>query len=236
VSLLTIVQTAALRFGLPLPSVAASSPDQNILQLVGFANEAGQEMAASFTWQNLTKESSFTTVAAQLQGAMTTLAGADFDYVLTETMWNRTQRRPVFGPKSPAEWQQIQAQFMQGPWQQYRIRQNNLYFLPAPPAGQSVFFEWKSKNWATDSTGVTGKTVMTLDTDVALIDERVITLGVIWRYRQAKGLTYAEDFEKYNVALHDEMNRDAPRPRLNLQGFQTDIFPAILVPAGSWTR
>jgi len=173
-------------------------------------------------------------VGQQLQGLMTTLAGADFNFIVNETMWDRTTRRPIFGPKSPAEWQQLQAQFMQGPWIQYRIRGGQLLFLPAPTPGDLIYFEWVSKYWCTDTTGVTGKTAMTVDTDVGVLDERLLTLGGVWRFKKAKGLDYAADEVKYEMAVTDAITRDGSRARLNLAGAQTDIFPGIVVPAGNW--
>lgn len=233
-SLLQIVQSAAVRFGLSSPNSAASNTDLNIQQIVALVNEEGQELAARASWQELTRESSFTTVAAEAQGSITTLAGSDFSFVLNETMWNRTQRRPLFGPKSPAQWQQLQAQFVQGPWQQYRIRGNQVLFIPAPAAGQLVYFEWVSKNWATDSTGATGKTSMTADTDIGVLDERLITLGAIWRFKAAKKFDYAEDFQKYEQAVEDALARNSSKPRLNLAGTDTDYYPGVFVSAGNW--
>jgi hypothetical protein len=236
VSLLTIVQQAALRVGLVMSSAAAaSSTDQNILQLVGFVNEDGQELGSRPGWQNLTRESTFATVAAEDQGSILTLAGADFSYVLNDTMWNRSQRRPVFGPKNQAQWQQLKAQFVQGPWQQYRIRGNRVLFIPAPAAGQSIYFEWITKNWCTDASGVTGRTAMTADTDVSLLDERLHVLGAIWRFKAAKKLAYAEDLDKYENAVLDAIGRDAAKPRLTIDSSgMTDVSPVVIVPAGNW--
>ena len=233
-SLLSIAQTVAPKFGIPAPNAAASSTDQNIQQIVAFINEEGQELGARADWQILRREASFTTVATESQGLLTTIAGADFNFMVNETFWNRSQRRPVFGPKTAAEWQQLKAQFMQGPWIQYTIRGGAILFLPVPAAGQSCYFEWISKYWCTDASGVTGKTAMTNDTDVAVLDERIIALGAIWRFKRAKLLAYDEDKDKYERAVDDAIARDGSKPRLNLQGFQTDIFPAVVVPAGNW--
>jgi hypothetical protein len=233
-SLLTIAQTVALRFGLAAPNTVASSTDQNILQIVGMINEDGQELASRHSWQALTNEATFATVATEIQGTMTTLTGLDFAYVVNETMWNRTQRRPVFGPKTPAEWQQLKAQVLVGPWQQYRVVGGKVKFTPAPPAGQSVFFEWCSKNWAIDINSL-GKNVMTVDTDTSLLDERLLTLGAIWRFKAAKKLEHTEDFEKYDLAVLDAISRDVPKARLDFGGASTGYYyPATLVPAGGW--
>lgn len=233
-SLLSIIQSVAPRFGIAVPSIAASSTDLNITQMVAFVNEDGQELGARHNWQAMTQEATFTTVATESQGSILTLAGAALSRITNETMWNRTQQRPVFGPKSPAEWQQLKAQLVTGPWQQYRIRGNTLLFTPAPAAGQSVYFEWITKNWASDSTGVTGKQAMTADTDISLLDERLHILGTVWRFKLAKKLSYQEDYDKYEMAVSDAIGRDATKPRLQLGG-SMDNWPVLIVAsAGSW--
>jgi hypothetical protein len=172
-------------------------------------------------------------VSQQVQGTIQDLAGEGFRFILNETMWDRTTRRPIFGPKSPAEWQQLQAQFMQGPYIQYRLRTNQVMFLPAPAVGDEIFFEWVTSYWMLTAEQVPGS-IMTNDTDVSVLDERLHILGGIWRWRKANGLDYTEDWNKYEAAVADSISRDGSKARLNLAGAQSDIFPAILVPAGNW--
>jgi hypothetical protein len=235
-SLLSIVQTVAQRVGITVPTVAIASTDSNIQQVISFVNEDGSELAARYGWQEITNEANFATVASgNSQGSIQALAGPDFNYVLNETMWDRTTRRPVFGPKTAAEWQQLQAQFVNGPWWQYRIRGNQVLFIPTPPAGDQIYFEWVSKWWCT-STGGTVQTAsaMVADTDIGILDERLITLGAIWRYKAGKKLDYAEDFDKAEAAIMDAMSRNASKPKLNLAGPQGNIQPGVFVPAGNW--
>ena len=173
-------------------------------------------------------------VGLESQGDIRTIAGPDFNFIVNETMWNRTQRRPVFGPKSPAEWQQLKAQFMQGPWIQYMLRGNQLLFLPVPSPGFAVYFEWISKYWCTNAALTQGQTSMLLDTDVGTLDERLLTLGTIWRFKQKNKLEFSEDQDTYEAAIEDAMTRDGSKGRLNLAGAQSDIYPGVVVPAGAW--
>jgi hypothetical protein len=240
ISLLTIIQPVAVRFGIPLPSIAASSTNLSIQQMVAFANEEGQELASRHPWQALRYEASFTTVATESQGNILTIcttanSQAPFSYIVNETIWNRTQRRPIFGPKSPAEWQQLKAQFVQGPWYQYIIRNNTILFTPVATAGQSCYFEYMTKYWATNSASTVGKDFMTDDADITLLDERLIRLGTLWRFQQAKGLDFSATYAKYEAAVADAMARDGGKPKLNLHGYNVDVYPGTLVPAGNWT-
>lgn len=234
-SCLSVVQQAFRRVGLTAPSAVVTSTDPQVLQMLALANEEGKELAKRGRWQNLTQEATFTTLAAESQGAITTIAGADFGYILNDTIWNRDLKRPVFGPLSASVWQQLKAQSNQGPFNQFRIRGNTLRFIPAPTAGQTCAFEWQSKNWCQNSGATVTYSAWNADTDVGLIDEDLMTLGLIWRWKEAQGLDYAEDFAKYERQVADALGRDGGKPKLNLGGYSWDLYPAIIVPSGSWS-
>ena len=232
-SLLTLVQSATRRLGLNVPAAVATSTDPAVLQIMELASEEGQEMAARTNWSFLTQQATFTTVATENQGLITTIAPA-LKFIINETIWNRTLRRPVFGPLSPQQWQQMEAMVMQGPWNQWRIVGQYLKFIPVPAAGQSCYFEYVSKNWGLANDGVTGKSAYSADSDTALLDENIMVLGLIWRWRAAKGLDFTADLAKYESKVLDAIGRDGSKPILSMGDVRYDIFPGVLVPAGSW--
>lgn len=231
-SCLEIIQTACKRIGILAPNAAFSSTDQQIIQLVSLCEEEGQELADRYPWAALQSEATFTTVAAQLQ---TTLAAVTtgFNYIVNDTIWNRTLRRPVYGPNSEQEWQQKKAIQLNGPFNSFRIISDAINFYPSPTAGQTCAFEYITRNWVTTSTAG-ASSVWTNDADTPKINDQLIILGLIWRWKQAKKLDYAEDFAKYERRVTDAMSRDAGKPTLNLNGASFEIQPAILVPRGNW--
>lgn len=231
-SLLTMLQGVTPRLGIPKPMTIVGSTDDQVLQLMAIANEEGQDLARRGQWQALTNSSTFTTVATESQGAIATLAGAGFDYIVNETAWNRTQRRPLFGPLSSQQWELLKASMIQGPWYQFTIRGGNLLFLPVPSAGQTCAFQWVSKNWVTTSTGTSN--TWTADTDTGLLDENIMALGVMWRWLQRKGLEYAEDFAKYERQVENALARDGGKQRLSLGNMGPDVYPGVIIPSGNW--
>ncbi len=218
------------------PAVGVTSVDPKVLQCLAYINEAGQELAHRYTWQALTNETLFNTIATESQGTIQALTGPGFSYILNNVMWNRSQRRPVFGPRSDAEWQQLKATFINGPWVQYRIRGNLLLFNPIPAAGQQIAFEWMSSYWCSDSTGTVPSNAFVADTDVAFLSERVIGLDALWRFKRANNLPYDEDYDKAQAAIEDLMSRDATKARLNLGGGESDAFIGTIIPAGNWNN
>lgn len=231
-SCLTLIQSVCLRVGLDAPTAAISSTDRNVKQIVEIANEAGQECARRYPWQALLNVASFTTVATQIQTTLATVS-TGLDYIVNDTIWNRTLRRPVFGPKTPQAWEQQQAFAINGPWSNYRIQNDTIYFYPVPAAGQDCYFEWISKNWVTTSGGSTSAT-WTNDADTPKLDNNLLVLDTIWRWKAAKKLDYAEDFNKAERLCMDLMARDGGKDILNAGDAHYDILPGVVVPAGSW--
>ena len=230
---LSIIQTVCNRLGLAAPTSAVGSSDTQIANIVALCNEEGQDLAARYEWTALQTEATYTTVATEIQGAVETIAPG-LNYILNDTIWNRTLRRPVFGPRTPQSWQQQKAFAINGPWSSHRIKGGNLLMYPVPSAGELCYFEYISKNWCTDSTGATGYSSWNNDADVPVLSEQLIILGTIWRWKKLKGFEYAEDFSSYERRVMDAMTRDGGKDWLSLTNTKYDISPGIVIPSGSW--
>lgn len=232
-TLLTVIQNATDGLtGVSRPSVVIASTDQNVKTLLRLANVEGRDLAQRHPWQVLNNTATHTTVATQSQGTIASIAGTDFDYIIPETMWNRTQQRMVDGPIPPQERQLLLARTQAGPYSQWWISGGTLNFYPAPAASQTVAFEWQSKNWCESSVG-TGQSAWAADNDVGVLDETIMTQGIIWRFLKTKGLDYAEDFRTYEMWVANAIGRDGGRRTLNAGSPR----PArgLAVPDGSWS-
>lgn len=229
-SLLTIIQAASKRVGLNSPASAIGLTDENVVRMISLADEEGKELAARHRWQNLIRESTFSTVATESQGAITTLAGTDFGYMLNDTIWDRTGNLRWF-PVDDTQWQQMKSSGNIGPNIYFRLRGNSLLAIPVPTASHTVAFEWVTKNWC-ESSGGTGQSAWAADADVGRLDENLITAGLIWRWKASQGLEYAEDFRKYEILVNDAIARDGVKGHLYMNSKHSGRSN---VPEGSWT-
>ena len=150
-TLLTICQDAANIIGIPKPAAVTSSTETSVIQLLSVANQEGKSLVRSYPWNVITKEGSFTTAAAESQGAMTTIA-SDFGRFSNNTMWNRTTDRKFYGPLNNAQWQRLKASVQSGVTNYFRIRGGYLLMNPVPTVNDSIYFEYISKWWV-DTTG-----------------------------------------------------------------------------------
>ena len=230
---LSTLQTVCNRVGLNSPTYVIGNTDPQIIQLLALLNEEGETLAQRTAWQALVNEASFTTVATEVQGSLSTIAPG-LKFIVNDTIWNRDLRRPVYGPLAAQRWQQLKAMAMQGPFNQFRVRGDEILFIPAPSAGQSCYFEYVTDNWLTDAGGSTGRSEFAADDDVSLLDEKLVILGTIWRWKAMKGFDFTTDLEKYEERVMNAISRDGSKDWLNLADNRFDILPAILVPSGSW--
>jgi hypothetical protein len=117
---------------------------------------------------------------------------------------------------------------------QYRLRGGQLIIYPTATAGDSVYFEYVSKNWCSNAAGDTFYTRITHDDDLVLLDEEALTLGVKWRWLKAKGLEYAEDFNTYEAHVADLTTRDGTKAVINTNRRQATYFRGVVIPSGNW--
>ena len=232
-SLLTVIQEVTRRIGsINVPSAIVSSTDTQIIQLLAIANEEGEVLSERHRWKALVNEATLATVATESQGSITTIASG-YKWLMDQTMFNRTLKRRIM-PVSDTEWQSIKANGITGPFTRFRLRGSSLLFTPIPTAGQTVTFEYVSKNWCQSSTG-TGQVQWTNDTDTGVLDEQLMVSGIIWRWKQSKGLDYADDFNKYETRVANAMARDTPVRSLNMNARNGQRFiSSTNVAEGSW--
>lgn len=210
-SLLDIVVDACDRLNLPRPTTVVTNNTETIRVLRGYAQEEGKELSRRGAWQKLSKEFTFTTLAATDQTSAS--LPSDFGWFKNETMFNRTRRRKVIGPIDDETWQHIQASLTTFVNPSFRIFGGTVHITPTPTAGDTVAYEYVSNQWCESSVG-TDQSAWAADTDVALLDEELFTLGLVWRFRKAKGLEYAEDYQTYERAVIDRLMKDGAKPRL----------------------
>jgi hypothetical protein len=231
-SLLTLVQNSAKELGLTSPSTAYASSDAQVIQLVALAQREGIELMQDFDWQVLTTEKTFSAVALADQTTASAVP-TDFDRFIPETFFNRTRKRPVFGPVSSQDWQFTQAVVATTLVESFRQRGNAILITPTPTANDTYAYEYISKNWC-ESSGGTDQAAWAADTDTGILPESLMTLGVIWRFLRAKGFDYAEAFRTYELAKAKAQAKDGGKRRYNMAHRTTNYPRAPYVQEGSW--
>ena len=231
-TLLSLVNEAQDILSVPTSTVVVGSTDDNVRMLRELANQEGRQLARSYDWEALSTEDTFTSVAS---AAQTGVLNSDFDHFIKGTMFNRTNSRRVAGPLTGEEWQSQQALSTSLLTDAFRVQGGVIQLTPTPDAGDTYAFEYISKNWC-QSSGGTGQSSWQADEDVGLLDEDLMLLGVIWRFRKARGFDYAEEFNTYEEQKIQFQMRDGGKRTINY-GNDDNLFEGKrppLVIEGSW--
>lgn len=235
-SLLSVIQKFCKRTGLASPGTVVGNTDAIVIQLLAMLEEAGIQLRERGAWQALIREATHTTTAAENQGAMTTIASDGFNWVMWETLYDRTNQLPLIGPCSPNLWQFYKAVAVTGPRYTFRIRGGNLLVQPTPTAGDTWAFEYVSRNWITNSGGASPAEYFAADTDLILLPDEVLLAELRWRWKKEKGQAYAEDFNSAEMMISAALGRDAIKPTLHMDGGMKAPQPGIFVSPGSWMQ
>lgn len=196
---------AEIKTGSAITFVVNNS-DPDVRLILRLANKVGIELMQNVDWQELTAEVTFSSLAQEEQ---TGILPGDFDHFQDETFWNRSTDSLVIGPVNSVTWQGLKARPSSVSIRQprFRLRQNDILIFPAPGAGEALAFEYISKNWCQSSQGDPQERWLA-DDDVALLDEELITLGVIFGYYLSEGLPQTAAAGEQFMERLDQLTRN----------------------------
>lgn len=241
-SLLTIIQQAALNLGLTQPDVVVGNNEQQVKEMLAALNTEGQFLLREEPpLPQIQRRGEWTSVASENQGSLSTLA-PDYLYAQRNTFWDRNRTYSLTGPLSAQEWQFVKARMVAGPFYQFRImidpdtNQNSLYLFPAPPAGLPLYFEYISKYWvASSDRTIPYERFGASDNDVSLIDETLLQLGVEWRWLRTKGFdSWVQRKRDYDMYKGSVKGQDGGSTLFFAGGGSPRLDNVAMVPEGNW--
>jgi hypothetical protein len=222
VGTLTLLQTctAALdEAGFDAPSYLFTNPDDTAKRVLRAAQREGESLAQpdGKPWNILVKEHTFVTVS----GTQTYALPEDFRYMLSDTQWDRSQRRRML-PVTSAEWQYLKGWTTSAfglNWR-FRLRNGALEIeQDVTVNGNTIAYEYISRYYVVASGGTSPtKASFTIDSDAHVFDDELFVLGVKWRFRQALGFDFEADLAEYLGERSKRLARDGGIPTLRMNG------------------
>ncbi len=172
-------------------------------------------------------------ILTENQGAIKDIASNGYRYIKNGTFWDRTLELPVV-VLDGVGWQQEIATRGTSFLYQVRIRGGDLIANPVPAVGHTWAFEYMTWNWITDSAGANPIQYFTDDTDLMLLPEAILMMGLRWRWKKEKGFEYAEDMRTYELLVANALSRDGMNKPLTMSKRRRNPRPKISVPDSSW--
>ena len=158
-------------------------------QMVQLALRAGDELLryadSQSGWPILQKEHRFSTVGGQAEYDLP----PDYERIIGETLWNRSENLQPRGPASPFEAQAIEygllGQTITDQDRRYRIVGGKLRFYPAPTHAEDFSFLYISGYWIVHPDKTLGAEFLN-NADTIILDEWLFSSGLKSAFMKAK--------------------------------------------------
>lgn len=205
-SFLTAATSAAIRLGVNKPSAFFSSTGRFEQEITDLANEVVTEIIKAHDWRTLVKQQ---TMAGD---GVTTAFDLPSDY-------DRMPKNADVGRMNWYTWGYVDAPSLNfwndlvnglaSPSPGYWIMLGGqMQFIPPVSAGTTAEYYYVSKAAVLDGDTNAPKNAFSKDSDTFVLDERLLTLGLIWKWRQMKRLDYAEDLKTYEIRIEQLSGED----------------------------
>jgi len=143
---------------------------------------------------------------------------SDYDRMISDTNWDRTDHWRNLGTKSSQDWQFLQGGIISiGPRERYRIYNGKFRIFQALTTVYNFSFEYVSNYWVCATGSATGsKSAYTLDTDTSVFPDDLMLAGLKFYFLKAKKLDYGIELGEFTRALSYNKAQDVPVPSMSL--------------------
>lgn len=203
-SLLTICQNVCAELSIPIPGLVAANADPTTVQLKMLVQRVGDEVAREHDWSDLMVPRTFTASGSSPEPSE---PPNDWERFATNAViWNNSRLWQLNGPVDVQTWQRNTVIHTNPVPQIWRIQSGHLAIYPNN-VGETISYFYLSANWINLAGGGTSATWVA-DGDTAILPERIIELGTVWRWKRAKGLDFALERETYKDQLESAIVSD----------------------------
>lgn len=143
---------------------------------------------------------------------------SDYDRMISDTNWDRTDHWRNLGTKSSQDWQFLQGGIISiGPRERYRIYNGKFRIFQALTTVYNFSFEYVSNYWVCATGSATGtKSAYTVDTDTSVFPDDLMLAGLKFYFLKAKKLDYGIELGEFTRALSYNKAQDVPVPSMSL--------------------
>jgi hypothetical protein len=164
---------------------------------------------------------------------------SDYDRIISDTNWGRTDHWRNLGNKSAQEWQWLQGGIISiGPRERYRIIGNKLRYFAAPTSPLNIAYEYISNAWIIASGGSSPTlTAFVNDADTFVYPDAVMIHGLKYYWFEAKGLDFSVHMDRFEKELSRAKAQDVP---VATHSLAAQMLPELVgpwsTPEGSWPQ
>lgn len=228
-TVLSAAQSAGIRL-IGVKPTSLFSTDKFAMELAELASSvAVDNIAKAYDWRGITKLATLTGDGSKIAFDLP----ADYDRMtkvgeLHSSQWKTAKFTPA---RDLDHWLYLQDNLVTGTPGCWIILGGQLQIYPAMPVGETARFYYLSKHIVSVGAGVAGsKAAFTVDGDTIVLPERLLTLGLIWRWRSQKRMEFSEDLANFEIAKSEEIANDKGRRIITVGRQRTGADVSIAYP------
>ena len=192
-TVLSVAQDVAKVVGLEVPDALVASTARERVELTATIQEMATRIARGHDWQFLATEATVTGDGSTEAFSLP----SDYDRMRQKAqVWSASLETPLTPISDPDFWLGLDIQSFDFVINAWIIYGGQIRIKPALATGVTAKYFYQSNLIIAPSSG-NNKTTFAADTDTFRLDEQLLTLGAIWRWRERKGQPYAEDMADY---------------------------------------
>lgn len=148
----------------------------------------------------------------------------DYEVITDRTQWDKTKHWEMLGPEDAQQWQWLKSGYIStGPRVRWRILGQYFQVWPIMNTQEYLGFEYRSRAWAEAADG-TPKNSFTADTDLTVLDDRVIVLLTKLKFLQIKNFDTTAIMQDYQRYLNVAKSNDKGAPNLSFAPYPSKVL------------
>ena len=208
-NLLTICQNVADYIGLSRPTAVINGTNNDQRRFQSAVRKTSRALMLH-DWPELLRVGSITFA----NGTELYDEPSDLHRIVSDTMWTSTQRIAL-GPIESQTFERLYREGIVTVDPTFRIRQTDdssnfrrqVQIYPTPTDSTIMYFLYYSNQWAKSAAGTSRLSGWESDTDVPIIEDHMIELGVTWRMLNSMRRSYAEEFNDYESYVNTRLGQ-----------------------------
>lgn len=203
-TVLSVVADACKVIGVDVPTGLLASTDREHVELAAIAQEMAERIARGHQWQLLSRIHTITGDGTTEDWDLP----SDYDRMPVKAqLWSSSLASSLTPIPDIDRWLGLDVRDNNAVLNAWTIYGGQMHIKPALSSGVTVKFFYQSDLIVAPAAG-SNKTAFTLDTDTFRLDEQLFKLAVIWRWKEAKGQSYAEWLDDYEELKERLVSRD----------------------------
>lgn len=203
-TILTVLQRASSVIGIERPTTVFASPAPEIAKLLDIAQDMATEIARYQEWSVLKRLLVYTGNGENTEFDLP----ADFDRLpVKQGLWSSLHDWKLTFYEDTDEWLEMLTRGYLTAWGSWTLLGGQAVFSPAPANGETIQFYYLTNRTVIDETDMP-KAEFTADSDRFRLDERLLRLGIVWRWKADNGLPSGDAEADYMTALQDRAAKD----------------------------